>query len=273
LTVLFSCLIAERFTIAEIQSTYYLNRARELSPDPNHYEKFVDRALRSNPASGLAHFERSRILASQKQFQPALQEALISLRTFSSLGLYKHLASLYLKNNDTFSGRECFEKATRILPSEPDSVEALAWIYLKEKRLNEAQAMLKRAVALYPKDANLLYWLGLIERELGNANDALAAFTLAAENYKSSPRRPTFSLADARFNQAHILAFSLHSPREALVPLQLAIDTEQKPDYYYLMVQIYDRTGEKQKAQEVRDKALTLFPSYEPLRNWTTSTK
>jgi tetratricopeptide (TPR) repeat protein len=274
LVILFiMCLIAERFIIADIQSTYYLNRARELSPDPDHYEKFIDNALRANPLSGIAHFERSRVLTSQKRYQPALEESLNSLRSFSSVALYKHLASLYLKSNDTVLAREFFEKSARILPSDPDSVEALASIFIKQKRFHDARAILTRAVALHPKDANLPFWLGLTERALGNANDALAAFSLAVQNRTTSPRRPTFSLADAYFNQAHILAFSLHSLNSAIDFLQKAIDTEPKPEYYYLIIQIYDQIGQKQQAQSMRDKALKLFPDSQPLRDWKPSEK
>jgi tetratricopeptide (TPR) repeat protein len=259
--------ICERYVIGEIQGIYYLNRAREFTPEPGHYEEYIEKALGASVSNGQARYELSRVLASERRYEEALIEGKRASRTYSSVGLLKHLGSMYLKNNDTYSARESFEKVIRLYPGEPTSTEALASIYLKEKRLEEGREVLDDAVRLRPGDSNLHYWLGLIERESGNYKRAVEEFGFAVERSKGQRREARFSVGDAYFNIAYIYGFNLGDLGEAIRYAKKAIDTEAKPQYYYYIIQLYEKAGEKAKSKEAYREAIGLFPGNEMLRS------
>src|SRR5579863_1146366 len=55
-----------------------------------------------------------------------------------------------------------FEKARQLAPENLDVYRGLLLSYLQEKRLDDAENFGRSAVARFPRDGELLHWLGLV---------------------------------------------------------------------------------------------------------------
>ncbi len=106
--------------------------------------------------------------------------------------LHQMMANAHLEQGDSENARRHLEKVTALAPDNARALEELGWLYAREGRADEAEALLKRALeagAREPKE--VLYRLGLLD---GAAN----RWAEAADRFRAATR------LDAAFTMAHV---------------------------------------------------------------------
>jgi tetratricopeptide (TPR) repeat protein len=103
-----------------------------------------------------------------------------------------------LRNSGIFAAGPLAIRALEDGVEHPTLLNLAASVRFQEGRTAEAVALLKRARALAPRDANILNSLGLCLRGLGRTDDAMEAYDAAI---RADPR-----LAPAHYNRASVLA-------------------------------------------------------------------
>ena len=109
----------------------------------------------------------------------AAYEAHLAVRPNSAVVL-NNLAYLYSEHlDDTGKGIELARKARELDPVSPEIADTLGWLHYRRKEFAPALELFKEASGKSPRNAEILYHLGLASRELGQNDLARAAFERA----------------------------------------------------------------------------------------------
>jgi Flp pilus assembly protein TadD len=93
---------------------------------------------------------------------------------------HHNLGYIYMLKNDGPAAEEEFRKAVAAEPGKPDSYVALSTLMTADGRPQEAYDLLQGVALLLPEDGNFQFALGVAAANLGNDDEALAAFEKAA---------------------------------------------------------------------------------------------
>ncbi len=96
--------------------------------------------------------------------------------------IYSRDLLMFYANHDIKTGEAC-DSAIREYETRKDiyGADLVAWTCLKAGRLEEARPAIRDALRLGTKDAKLFYHAGMIEKELGNQNEARRFLKLSLE--------------------------------------------------------------------------------------------
>jgi tetratricopeptide (TPR) repeat protein len=145
-----------------------------------------------------------------------------------------------------------FEKARQLAPENLDVARGLLLSYLQEKRLDDAENLGRSAVARFPRDGELLHWLGLVYFKKGHNAQALEMLR-RAEKVNSAQ-------ADIHFDTALVLLAENQYPAAA-TELEKAIRLDPKPALpHVLLGRAYQNTNRSVQAVEQFKLALRLDP-------------
>ncbi len=87
-----------------------------------------------------------------------------------------NLDRLSYQNRDLTTARKYFDRARKIDPTRPDSFLQLGLIDMRSNRLEQAEANMRRAVALRPTDPTFRFALGVTLAQRGNCSAAESEF-------------------------------------------------------------------------------------------------
>jgi len=149
-----------------------------------------------------------------------------------------------LLQSDLQGAKRAFQLTTQGDPMYADGYVNLARVALQEGILADAEANLREALTLAPDLAKSHYFLGLVHKERGEYEDALASFRTAADQYPKD-RVVRNDIARVLFLQREYEA--------AVAELQhvLAIDPEDLMAHYNLML-CYKGLGRMDEAEAER---------------------
>lgn len=128
----------------------------------------------------------------------------------------------------------------------------LADLFRLQNRDQEGEATLRKALALAPKDANVLHALGLLMVRVGKKDEALGMFEQAA----------TFGPEHARHGYVYAVALSsVGKHKQALSVLE---ETYQRhpndPQLVFMLATLYRDQGNRTKARQFAENLLALAP-------------
>ena len=105
---------------------------------------------------------------------------------------YSRELLMFYANHDIKTGEAC-DSAIKEYETRKDiyGADLLAWTCLMAGRLDEARLAMRDALRLGTKDAQLFYHAGMIEKELGNQNEARRLLKLSLKT------NPAFDLLQA----------------------------------------------------------------------------
>jgi tetratricopeptide (TPR) repeat protein len=103
----------------------------------------------------------------------------LAARCPDSVFVHELLADAYNLAKDSAAAQREFSRAIEVAPREPGLSFDLGYLYWKEHRFDDAVRCFKREIALDPRSAGSLYYLGDIALKRGDAREALGLFTRA----------------------------------------------------------------------------------------------
>lgn len=231
-------------------------RTLESSPNAPFVHQMVA-ALQPNNAMGQAAAEShylNAISLAERESPPDRQEIAIS---------GEGLASIYAARGDFDRALRALTQVRRADPNDPqvDGEEGL--ILTQAGRWTEAEAALRRAVAISPNDANVLNALGLIAWQHDAHLDEAAAY---------------FSKAIGVHTEADDFNASLHSNlggvygqenrfSDAIAQFEIAVHiTPNDPEYLTNLATAFRAVGRIDDARSALRAALAAAPDYDPAR-------
>jgi len=141
---------------------------------------------------GLVEMEQGKAAMAQKAYQTALR------LDPGFAPAYVNLADLYRALGSDAEGGETLRAGIAAAPDNADLHHALGLLYVREKKLQDALAELRRASELAPESARYAYVHGLIRKETG---DVAGALRVLADAYKRHPADRELLLALATINR------------------------------------------------------------------------
>ncbi|MBL4654569.1 MAG: hypothetical protein COC01_09270 [Bacteroidetes bacterium] len=189
--------------------------------------------------------------------------------------LYRTLGDIYKSEKDTAKALEVIETGRKKYPANSMLIIEELNIYLAAGKQKEAIGKLKEAVALEPNNPTLHFALGVTNDNIGNKEDAAAAYHNAIE-YKPDYFDAVYNLGALYFNIAVDMvkaADEVSDPgkfnklkaefevefKNALPHLEKALELNDK-DFNTLssLKQLYARLGQYDKSKEMKAKMQAL---------------
>ena len=239
---------------------------------------------RNHLSSGALFFQRGYLEQAEASFQQALQDDPESAEALYGIG------SVYLNQNKQADARQMFERCVKLKPNYPEtlpdawnnlgvlatrdgnvtqsieyfqqalkinprhllSLENLGNAYRLEKRWNEAQEVLERAVGVSSEDAEANYSLGMV---FAQTNDTARAYEHLQRALKARPVYPE------ALNNLGILLLLTHRRDDAVASFEQCIRVAPAFDQAYLnLARVYAREGDRDKARQVLSNLLEQHP-------------
>lgn len=178
--------------LAYLANAYYLNNQIELA------RRTVDRALAADPESAdayfvsgqLNYFSRFDFTAALRDYQTALQYAPNYLRARINI------AYIQMSGSDYEAARQTLLEVTELNPNNLDALFALSFLYLSGfGDANQALEPIQRCVQIDPTNRACLFYLGNVQRQLGNNVEALRIYRQLID---TGTQNPSHFLALAR---------------------------------------------------------------------------
>jgi len=178
------CLIAAVFlpsfsAVAERncdEASTLVRRGVLLSDGSDEEAAFYRRALRLCPKMAEAHHNLAILQYRAGQLEQAKTSFTTAIESRDDPEFRIGLARLFLAQEDLTGAEDQYRAVLSRLESHPRATQGLAAIYDRQGRAAEAGELLKAAVQASPRDAGLLYALGLLELRLGDSSQAEATF-------------------------------------------------------------------------------------------------
>lgn len=136
-----------------------------------------------DPLSADEHTQLGIAYDSQQKHDLAAEQFRLAVKKDKKhLAAWKLLADLSFRLNDLDSAASAFEKVIEMEPGSGDSMNNLAWVYLKQgTNLKRARSLIEEALVLQP--ANRPYYLdtlGMVLFRLGKPKEAITALEESA---------------------------------------------------------------------------------------------
>lgn len=143
----------------------------------NEAEDLFNRSIEINPKQSEAFFNLGCLYQEKNQLKEALeffkQTVLINPKDYETY-LRMGLCTQTMGNLD--DTQAFFEEAFRLKPDSKEIGAALTSIYLEKGMLERAEEVLQVNLVSFPEDVNLNFSMGLIQKDLGKYESALAKF-------------------------------------------------------------------------------------------------
>jgi tetratricopeptide (TPR) repeat protein len=166
-----------------------------------------------NSVAALAGAAQIEYQAGNRDAVPLLNR-LLQLRPGDPTG-HAMLAVLEYRQGNCTAAASHFEKAGELLDSQLDALHAYATCLVRLKRLDDAIAVLQRAVALRPDDRQERHLLASVQLMVRKPQDVLA--TLAPLLEASNPNADTLELASNAYEDAGDTPQAVSTLRQALL--------------------------------------------------------
>lgn len=177
---------------------YLLARIRLGQSDLHGAKEAAERAVAVDPADALGHWLLALVLVDLGQAQRALREArqAVALAPASSDALYALVMVLIDTQVRKYAEAEAVATELRRLHAhDPRAWAAAGWVALVRRRWAEAEAHVRRALAIDPTDERLLMLLSRVLEQGDRRSEATAA---AVSAVRSDPRSRHARLALGR---------------------------------------------------------------------------
>jgi tetratricopeptide (TPR) repeat protein len=178
--------------LAYLANAYYLNNQIELA------SQTVERALAADPESPDAYFVNGQLnYFSRFDFDAALNDYETTLQYMPNyLRARINIAYIQMSNSDYEAARDTLLTVTELNPNNLDALFALSFLYLSGLGdANQALEPIQRCVTIDPQNRACLFYLGNVQRQLGNNTEALRVYRQLID---TGTQNPSHFLALAR---------------------------------------------------------------------------
>lgn len=204
---------------------------------------------------------------------------LIDMEGYENTEIHARVAALeYEVNEDADAALDVLRRAQELSPDDQDLKTQEINILIKTERADEARTKLQEAIKSDPENATMYYNLGFLSDELGNEEEAMAAYKKAIE-IRPDYYDANFNVAVAYYNKAadifkeannlDLKEYQKKGPameKEAKSYMEKSLPYlekthELKPDELIVvetLQAVYTRLGMNDKAMEMKDKAESL---------------
>ena len=135
--------------------------------------------LKSDPGSVSGHVMVGLLLHARRDTRGAIEhyEKAVALDPRTAAAAANNLAWLYAESGENLErALELAQTARSHLPTDPEPLDTLGWVYLKKGMMSQAQTFIRQAIDLNPKNPLYHYHLGVLYAQKGD--DASARLSL-----------------------------------------------------------------------------------------------
>jgi tetratricopeptide (TPR) repeat protein len=127
------------------------------------------------PSGARKEFEKGANALEEDKRPEAEKHFLRAIELYPNYAMaYNHLGVLYMQNGDQVKGREMFEKAVALNDHYPSALLNLAKLRYQDKKLPEAEDLLRKAASVDTSNAEILALLANAEFINGHVDEGLA---------------------------------------------------------------------------------------------------
>lgn len=198
------------------------------------------------------HFTLGVLLASQKQYEPAIRE--FELADASKPGTYEILHDLgkaYLRTGHDGRAEEVLGRALQMQPDSADTLYLLAQAYADQGKDVQALELLLRARRLAPQNTDVVFLMSRLSMKQSFFDDAIQ---LLEEGLKISPRR---SDLHAALGESY---FTVGKVDKAIGEFETLIRLDPSAQSYAFMGLCYRHLGRFDEAKKYFDEGLKNDP-------------
>jgi tetratricopeptide (TPR) repeat protein len=249
--------LAEKPNDADLLSVY---AGRLIEQDRNaEAEVALTRAVTTSPFHKRSRRQLGELLATSGRPEDAIEvyEQMLRIQP-DDADAYFAIGSI-LVESDPGAALPYFEEACRLAPSRAFFLTSLGIAYLKDGRMTEAEATLRRAIALSPDDPSISNNLGIVLVQTRRYDDAIRELSALLERHpRFTPARNNFAIALAESGD---LARAEREVRTAI---------GESPDYldaHLTLAAILERAGRLDEEYDVLQRAFELAPERIDIRN------
>ena len=240
-------------------AAYYLGRLAELRKRPEVALGWYEKVQAGNQTFD-AYLRRARLLAELNRVAEAREMLAVLRDQFPPLANRLRAAEgeLLSQQRDYPAALQVYDNALALAPDDADLLYARALLHERMKRLDLAEADLRKLIARDGNDARALNALGyLLTINTGRYDEAAKLIVRAAELTPEDP---------AVLDSLGWVLFKQGKPREALPHLQKAQTLQPDPEVSAHLGEVLWVLGEKERARGVWDAALREHPEHPVLR-------
>jgi tetratricopeptide (TPR) repeat protein len=153
-------------------SKVYLRKAEEAIAVAEKCRAGNKQALARNDDSLARRFEQKEKEAERARrfcLEQAERLAHRGARSFNSVGCFKQLASIHMRQGKTAQAETRWRTVTQIKPNDVEAIERLGLIRLHERKWEELRQLCDRTLPRHPDNANLHLYKAYLAREEKNA--------------------------------------------------------------------------------------------------------
>ena len=143
--------------------------------DPVSAEKEIRKAISLGADNARTAPELAMALLQQGQAQKAIDVSAAALAKASPQLLVIRAEAFFALNNAEKS-KESYQQALTAKPGYPKALVGLARLAMFEKDIDAANRLTEQAISADPKDAEIWYFKGMLQRAQGKPQEALAAY-------------------------------------------------------------------------------------------------
>ena len=187
--------------------------------------------------SGLALFEKKKLVEARKQFRQAL-----NLNPKHS-GALKYLGFVCYEDGEYGRAEEMLNQAKEFLIDDDQLIGYLGLVYLEIKQYSKAEAMQRKVISINPQSVEGYRNLAKVFHRRGLYNEAISTLKKALEIDKDAAE--TYMMLGEAYNK-------LDDTEQAITCFETVLKTKQdNPKVYYNLGILYDKKGQRDKASQM----------------------
>ncbi|PYV07190.1 MAG: hypothetical protein DMG26_01005 [Acidobacteria bacterium] len=214
--------------------------------------KLVNTLSNRAPNDVRLHFSLGVVLASQKQYAPAVRELeladALEPRTFEIL---HDLGQAYLRTKHLDKAETVLERALALKPDSPDTLYLLAQVCADQRKTLQALELLLRARRLAPQNTDIIFLMGRLSMMQSYFEDAIQVLE---EGVKLAPERADLHAA---LGESY---FTVGKVPTAMREFETLIKLDPSARSYAFMGLCYRHLGRFEEAKKYLDEGLKKDP-------------
>ena len=187
--------------------------------------------------SGLALFEKKKLVEARKQFRQAL-----NLNPKHS-GSLKYLGMVLYEDGEYIRAEEMLNQASELLVDDDQLLGCLGLVYLELKQYARAESFQRKVISINPQSVDGYRNLAKVFHRRGLYNEAISTLKKALEIDKDSAE--TYMMLGEAFNK-------LDDTDQAITCFETVLRTKHdNPKVFYNLGILYDKKGLRDKASQM----------------------
>jgi tetratricopeptide (TPR) repeat protein len=209
--------------------------------------------VRAQPKSNINRYRLASALEASGAFDQAEEQLkAVAEQDSREVDAWVRLALLYQRQNRPADARLTLQTAQALLPDDPQLLVLQSTADLDAKNYEAAEASLQKVLAKDPKNAQAVFYLGVVKDKQGRFDDAMETMKRAIEVDPSNPE--PYNYVGYSYAEKGVKL----DEAERLVSEAVRLDPEN-PFYKDSLAWVYYQKKQYQKAIGIQEKAISLL--------------